>query len=134
MKIKLFKTSVLLLFISSFSLGKNEEQKNFSKNKVEKNYKNGTFTGASPSSFSNVITAEVTIKDNKIKNIVVVSHSDTKELVEPAFELIIMSVIENQTSNVDVVAGASGSSRALINAIKIALSKANLEESDIKND
>ena len=63
-----------------------------------------------------------------------ISHSDTKELVEPAFELIIMSVIENQTSNVDVVAGASGSSRALINAIKIALSKANLEESDIKND
>ncbi|HCS10937.1 MAG TPA: flavocytochrome c, partial [Clostridiales bacterium] len=69
------------------------------------------------------IIVSVTLKDDKIIQIEVVSHNETKGVSENAIGTIISSIIENQTTDVDAVSGATITSKALMNAVKNALEK-----------
>ena len=67
------------------------------------------------------IVVSVTINCDKITQIEVVSHNETKGVSENAIVTIISSIIEKQSTDVDAVSGATITSKALMNAVKNAL-------------
>ncbi len=86
------------------------------------------YTG-SGQGYDSTITVEVTVADGEIAAINVVEAADTPGLSDNAFEEIIASVLANQSvEGVDVVAGATGSSNGILEAISSALSEVEGEE------
>jgi len=65
----------------------------------------------------------VKMKDDKITDIEVLYHNETKGVGTNAIDTIISSIIENQTTDVDTVSGATVTSKALVNAVKNAIDK-----------
>ncbi len=59
------------------------------------------------------VKVAVSIKDNKIKDIQVIEHSDTPKIAETAFVNLIKTIKETQSVEVNEVAGATYSSNAL---------------------
>lgn len=81
---------------------------------------NGVFKGQ----FSTVLVSakvEVSVHDNKIADIKIIEHKNGQGI--PA-EAIVGQVLENQTLEVDVIAGATCSSIVILKAIEDALEKA----------
>jgi uncharacterized protein with FMN-binding domain len=81
---------------------------------------NGVFTGQ----FSTMPVSarvEITVHDGKITDIKLLEHNNGQG--KPA-EAIIGQVLENQTLEVDVIAGATYSSKVILKAIEDALDKA----------
>jgi uncharacterized protein with FMN-binding domain len=74
--------------------------------------------------YAGVIVAEVTMQGSKIIGISILESSDTPGLSTQAFEVMIERILEKQTVEVDVVSGATGSSRGLIEAVSEAIAKA----------
>lgn len=69
------------------------------------------------------ITVEVTRDGDKITAIEVVDHTDTPRIAKRAFENVKKSILETQSTDVDMVAGATYSSEGLVEAVEDALSK-----------
>lgn len=69
------------------------------------------------------LKVKVKMKDTKITDIEVVYHNETKGVSTNAMDIIISSIIEKQTLDVDTVTGATVTSKALINAVKDAIEK-----------
>jgi len=70
----------------------------------------------------NKALVKVTIKDNTIVNIEIAEH---KALKGKKAELpILKRIIENQSTDVDAVSGATNSSRVIMNAVQKAIEKA----------
>lgn len=88
-----------------------------------KKYKDGVFTGEAVGYSPNLIVS-VTVKDNQIKSIEITSHNETPGFYEEAFQTIPEKIIENQSTNIDTVSGATMSSIGIINAVNNALAKA----------
>ena len=65
---------------------------------------------------------KVTIKDNTIVNIEIVTHRAWKG--RKAESSILKRIIENQSTDVDAVSGATNSSRVIMNAVQKAIEKA----------
>ena len=81
-----------------------------------------TVTG-SGQGYAGEVIVEVTLEGDTITAIEVVESGDTPGLSDGAFDAVIEEVIENQSiEGVDVVAGATGSSEGLLEAIADALS------------
>lgn len=85
-------------------------------------YKNGTFTG-SGTGYSGGITVSVTVLDDSITGIEVVSASDDEPYLSDA-ESVITRVLLLQTTSVDAVSGATSSSFGILDAIDAALETA----------
>ncbi|MEN1761910.1 FMN-binding protein [Anoxynatronum sibiricum] len=73
--------------------------------------------------YADDVVVEVTVLDGVIQSIEVVESADTPGLSDGAFDAVIEAVLENQSTDVDAVSGATGSSEGLLEAIKDALSK-----------
>ena len=69
------------------------------------------------------VKVKVTMDGDKIAKIDVLSHNETAGISDPAFEKIPAAIIEAQSADVDVVAGATKTSEALIAAVKDALAQ-----------
>ena len=63
------------------------------------------------------LTLEATFKDNKIEKITVPKYTDTQVIGGIAFEVLTEEIIENQSTAVDVLSGATVSCRAFLNAL-----------------
>lgn len=85
-------------------------------------FKDGVYTG-SGTGYRGTITVQVTISDGKIANIEVLSSSDDEAYFSRA-TAVISSVIASQSTSVDVVSGATYSSKGILMAIKNALDQA----------
>jgi uncharacterized protein with FMN-binding domain len=70
------------------------------------------------------VIVKVRIDGTRIAAIDVVSHNETQGLSDPAIMKIPQAIVAANSPNVDVVAGASITSRAIMNAVKSALNKA----------
>lgn len=70
----------------------------------------------------NSALVKVTIKDNMIVNIEIVTHRAWKG--KKAELPILKRIIENQSTDVDAVSGATNSSRVIMNAVQKAIEKA----------
>ncbi len=86
------------------------------KPEVEANFKDGTYK-AQAKGMSDV-TVEAVIKDGEIVSIELVEHGETDGIYQGAVKKVIPEIIKGQTTEVDVAAGATLTSNAIITAIK----------------
>lgn len=99
----------------------------FSALPVSAAYKAGVYEG-SAEGFKSTIKVSVEVEDGLIKTIEVVESDDTAAFWNRAYPEVANRIIEAQSTDVDVVSGATYSSNGIINAVKDAL--ANAEETD----
>lgn len=113
---------------------KTENEKNNSASEgVSGTYKDGTYEGTGQG-FRGTIKVQISIKDSKITKIQVLSKTDDEPYFTNALG-VISSIIAKQNINVDVVSGATYSSKGIVKAVENALKKALVkpEESDNTN-
>ncbi len=70
------------------------------------------------------IEVKVTVENKIIKGIDVVYHNETRGVSTNAIKTVTDRIVKNQSTEVDVVSGATVTSKAIINAVKDALVKA----------
>ena len=85
-------------------------------------YLDGIYT-AEAMGFEGQITVQVTVAEDKITNITILSAEDEEEYLSRAKQ-VIPAILEGQSPNVDTVSGATYSSTGILNAVKLALAKA----------
>ncbi len=90
-------------------------------------YHKGSYEGVGEG-YHGPIKVEVVTDEYKIIEIKIIEQQETPVLADIVFEKIPERVIKKNRANVDVVAGATYTSEALLEAIKDALSKAKLKE------
>ena len=73
--------------------------------------------------FGGPIKVKVTMDGDKIAKIDVLSHGDTPGICDAAFNTIPQAIIDAQSTQVDVAAGATYSSKGIMAAVEDALSK-----------
>ena len=73
--------------------------------------------------FGGPIKVKVTMDGDKIAKIDVLSHSDTPGICDAAYNTIPQAIIDAQSTQVDVAAGATYSSKGIMAAVEDALSK-----------
>lgn len=88
-------------------------------------YIDGTYTGTGTGYRPN-LKLSVTIKDDQIVSIEVVSNNETSNFFSRAWSKIKSAILSSQTTNVDTVSGATRSSNGIIEAVNDALSKASI--------
>lgn len=115
--------SLLLVFLMTFAslaaCGKTDTAVNTGGGK----YKDGVYEGRGAGNGGDIVL-KVAVENGDIASIDVVEHKETDVLSDAAFDKIINAVLENKSVNVDVVTGASFTSRGIIAALKDALIKA----------
>ncbi|WKV08293.1 4Fe-4S binding protein [Thermoanaerobacterium sp. CMT5567-10] len=100
---------------------------------TSKIYKDGTYTGEG-FGYRPGLVVEVTIKNDKITKIEIVSNNETPRFAQLPFEIIPQEIIQNQSTNVDAVSGATKTSNGIIMAVEDALNKAKIENSQGTQD
>lgn len=85
-------------------------------------YLDGIYT-AEAMGFEGQITVQVTVAEDKITDITILSAEDEEEYLSRAKQ-VIPAILEGQSPNVDIVSGATYSSTGILNAVKLALAKA----------
>ena len=86
-------------------------------------YKNGTFEG-SGTGYGGTITVQVTLENDTITAVSVVSAPGEDSAYLSQGENVINSVISEQSTDVDTISGATFSSTGILEAVNDALSKA----------
>ena len=85
-------------------------------------YLDGIYT-AEAMGFEGKITVQITVAEDKITDITLLSAEDEEEYLTRAKQ-VIPAILEGQSPNVDAVSGATYSSTGILNAVKLALAKA----------
>ena len=86
-------------------------------------YTDGTYSGTAKG-MNGDVTVEVTVKSDKIESVNVTSHNETTGISDAAIEQIPTSIVEKNSAEVDIVAGATVTSNAIMQAVTQALDKA----------
>ena len=86
-------------------------------------YKDGTYAG-SAKGMNGDVTVEVKLASEKIESVIVTDHKETPGISDPAIETVPNAIVEKNSTEVDIVAGATFTSEAIINAVEQALEKA----------
>ncbi|EHR0219470.1 FMN-binding protein [Clostridium perfringens] len=115
----------------------NKEKEDIDNKKDESNMnlngiKDGTYLGEAKGYGGN-IKVKVTIESEKIKNIEVLSHSETPKYYENGSK-VIGNIIKANSTDVDAVSGATLTSNGIKNAVRDALSKAGFNVSKDNNE
>lgn len=71
--------------------------------------------------FKDYVEVEVTSENGRILGIVVTDHGDTEKYAKGAFKNMTKSIIKAQSTDVDLIAGATGSSMGIKLAVEDAL-------------
>lgn len=115
-----FLAILLIMSISFFSqvnkLGKQVDDLSFPEIDMSK-VEDGTFTGAVETNMVKA-TVEVTVKDHVIENIVITRHENGKG---SKAEVIVDDMVEKNNYDVDVISGATISSKVIKSAVGKAL-------------
>ena len=86
-------------------------------------YKDGTYEGSAKGFKDGITNVAVVIKNGKIEDVQIVSHGDDAPFVEKSMP-VIDEIIKTQSTDVDVVSGATFSSVGIKDAVAVALDKA----------
>ena len=86
-------------------------------------YVAGTYTGTGEG-FGGAVTATITVTGSEITDVVLDGPSETPSIGGAAFETLRDKILEAQSAEVDVVAGATYSSNGAIEAVKAAIENA----------
>ena len=76
------------------------------------------------------VKVSVTVKDGKIADVKVIDQKETKGISDAALKNIPKEIVESQSTKVDVVSGASLTSKAIIGATAASLAKAGATQKD----
>lgn len=87
-------------------------------------YTAGTYTGVSKNGRNGEVKAEVTLTADAIGSVKITEHSETAGISDPAIESIPAAIVEHQSLGVDVVAGATITSNAILEAVADAVTQA----------
>ncbi|GIM28448.1 hypothetical protein CPJCM30710_11140 [Clostridium polyendosporum] len=90
-------------------------------------YKNGVYTGMG-TGFQPGLAVSVTVTDNKISDIKILSHNETSGFYEEPFDKVPKEIIAAQSTSVDTVSGATRSSNGIIAAVNDALKNAKIDD------
>lgn len=93
--------------------------------KNNENLVSGIFEGEAQGLIGS-ISVRVAIEKNKIKNIDVLEYADTPGYSDTVFEYLPKRVIQKDSTDVDLVAGATFTSKAFLAAVNDALKKAGI--------
>lgn len=83
-------------------------------------YEDGTHTGEADG-FAGPISVEVTVTDGAITNVEVLDHSETDGISDPAIQQTPEAIVENNSTDVDAVSGATVTSEGIKAAVDNAL-------------
>lgn len=97
--------SIIMLFMTACTSGN-----------TAASFKEGTYTAEAKSN-GGLVKVEVTFSKTEIKDIKIVSQTDTAGLGDVAIEKIKKQILSGQTLGVDIVTGASNSSNAILTAV-----------------
>ncbi|MCX7711950.1 MAG: 4Fe-4S binding protein [Clostridia bacterium] len=97
--------------------------KDSSKSKTDKKFRDGVYQGTARGRRPG-LTVSVTIKEDRIEKIEVVSHRESKGYFETPVKVIPNEIVSSQSTEVDAVSGATRTSDGIMNAVKDALKKA----------
>lgn len=100
-------------------------------NSKQEKYHEGTFEGTGEGHIGSIKVSIVTDK-YKIKQIKIIEEEETPVIAEIVYRKIPKSVIKENSAEVDVVTGATYTSKGLLNAIKQAVQKATLPDPKAK--
>ncbi len=84
------------------------------------NVEDGEYEGTARG-YQSDIKVKVTVTDGKIASVEILEADDTPGLSDPALERIPQAIVDAQSINVDVVSGATDTSKGVINAVIDAL-------------
>ena len=84
--------------------------------------KDGTYPGEAQG--MSTVKVSVTVTDGKISDVEVVEHNETEGFCEPAIEQIPAAIVENNSTDVEAVSGATVTSEAIKEAVNNALEQA----------
>ena len=102
---------------------KSEKEDAEDKEEEDLAYKNGTYTGEGQG-FGGIIQVEVTLENDTITDIQVVSAPGEDSAYLSQGEGVISTILAAQSTDVDTISGATFSSTGIINAVNDALGKA----------
>ena len=83
----------------------------------------GTYVGKGQGN-NGEVSVSVTFDEEKIVDVEVTEHSETAGISDPAIEQIPGKIVEGQSLSVDMVAGASNTSKAILEAVADAVAQA----------
>ncbi|HAM62975.1 MAG: hypothetical protein A2Y20_08155 [Firmicutes bacterium GWF2_51_9] len=87
-------------------------------------YNDGQYEGTGQGKYGPIVV-KVEVKSDKITKVLIVSHSETPGISDPAIQGIPLAIIEKQnTKEVDVFSGATVTSQAILDAVDEALKEA----------
>lgn len=92
---------------------------------VNKIYKDGVYTGSARGYKPN-LNVKVTIKNDKITNVQILSNNESDGFKEEPMAIIPQEIIASQSTSVDAISGATFTSRGIMNAVANALSSAKI--------
>ncbi len=104
-----------------------------SEKSVEAIFKSGTYEGTAEG-MNGPVTAVVTVSDSRIEEITFKDHKESIGISDPAFNELPGRIIEKQTIALDVISGASYSSKGILGAVKAALLLAGASEAVISRE
>lgn len=119
-KVGMFVTILVLVLLAVFIGLKNKKIDEVQVDNINiSDIKDGNYSGEYSTKLLSV-KVEVSVEDNKIKNILISEH---KNGLGKKAEKIVDEMVENQTIQVDSVSGATASSNAIKKAVEAALKK-----------
>ncbi len=83
-------------------------------------FKDGVFNGSGEGK-NGPIKVEVSVEKGKINTIKILEHSETPGLSDPILEKIPQEIIKTQSTEVNVISGATVTSNAVIQAVQDAI-------------
>lgn len=89
---------------------------------------NNVFLGSSDKGMGGTIQVKITVEGGKMTKIEVVKHNETPEIGPEAMEKLIPMALEKQSNEIDVVASATITSEAFMEALGRAMEKAGLKK------
>jgi fumarate reductase flavoprotein subunit len=125
MKTKRFLSVLLVLIIAvTFcSCGSDNSKDTASADRVISPMKAGTYTETVKGVHEGLVV-EVKLSEKKIESVTIVKHSESQGVSDVALEKMPLKIVEQQSIAVDVVTGASYTSRGIIAAVEAAINEA----------
>ncbi|MNW44728.1 Fumarate reductase flavoprotein subunit precursor [compost metagenome] len=87
------------------------------------NYKDGTYSATAKGNNGD-LTVEIAVKDGFLQSVEVKDYSETGPIFSTVEEQLIPAIIYEQSTEQDVISGATNSSQALMEAVNLALEQA----------
>ena len=100
----------------------------------EVEYADGVYEGISDEGMYPGLKVEVTVEGGKITGVKVVAHEETPGISDPAISGVPEAIVTANSYNVDVVSGATFTSKAIMEAVKLALENAVISNEVTYND